>query len=201
MFFHAQGGDLGETDRLHAPHSAGQRFFATPALVQDGHARFDLHRVRGEDIGLDFQRAGIADFQQGLAAADHAFAFLMQFENPAGDGRGHPHDILWIRRRVSGVTQRRARRLEFVFGDVHGEQGGAQPGLSAALDCSGLVEPFCRDVTRFHERLESRQFRDGQVGFGTCDTDVLFGGVQRGFRGGDPGAGLGPAAWIESLRL
>jgi hypothetical protein len=56
-------------------------------------------------------------------------------------------------------------------------------------------------VTRFYERLESRQFRDGQVGFGTCDTDVLFGGMQRGFRSGNPGACLGPATRVERLRL
>ena len=76
---------FGEADRLDGAHFRFERLFPAPAFEQSSRAVRDLDRVSGEHFDFDFKAPRVSDFHQRLSGLDHAFAFVNQLENAAGD--------------------------------------------------------------------------------------------------------------------
>jgi len=124
LLFHAQGRHLGEGAGLDAQQARAQPGFTTP--MGEGGLRLcgQGGRVFGQQIGHDFELAGVTQVEDGGAHGNRSFAVAVQFEHaPCHRGVHAPQGTVT---RGGGLRQADAQApqvvrgaVEFLFG--HGQ--------------------------------------------------------------------------------
>ena len=181
--------------RLHPADASFERDFPTPLLDFHGIARLDRHRIAGEDLRLDFNVGGIADFENLHAGRNDGFAFLHHSEHHSGNGRLHFHQIS-LRADIRALEHRTGLgKLEII--DLEGEFHRAKLcGADGGFRLDAVAVGF-RDGAILFDRADPFALRHGELERGG-------GGFERGLRAlagglvqGHHRLGLGPRPGIE----
>lgn len=189
--------DLRESCRLDPAHPTLQFSLATPMVDADIGSGADLHRIGAENVGHDFEIAGVTDVKQERTRLHDRFAFLRDLQHHAGDRR---HNVPAIRAPVAIVAV-----------------PGQQCTHLADLMLGGMILKFRRPqipVGETHhklctlERLRRRRSllgqspRPGQIGIGLIalgfsPLDDRPGALQIGFGHSQSFLDLSASPWVH----
>ena len=189
---------FGESDGLDQSDPALQVSITAPTPKQYRHSGSNLYRVRGKDFGLNLERLGIPDLDQGLSRTHHAFAFPENRQHSPCYRRTNRHDLrrAWLSR-SGGIAQGSLSSLHLEASYLDRELRGILGCLSPPGFGFGVLLLSSRSHTALVQLGHTIQL--GLPISRVCGSglDVFSGYLQSSLGGRDTGLGLGPAPGVE----